>query len=193
MAKQAKHERRDRSLESELKLQASAPEHARLRARLRELGAEDEGAYDEHNLRFEASPRRRAIRLRVLDGGPRAIITTKGPATFKGRIKTREETEVEVTDAHAAEDLILSLGYRLAFSYDKHRSTWRLGEVSVTLDVLDFGFFTELEGPPEVLEETARTLGLDPRQGLKVSYSAMARKLAQSPDGPPAAAAARRP
>lgn len=178
MAKRATHERRDRSIESELKFQLSGPtDHARLRARLRELGAESEGAYDEENLRFERPAKQRvSLRLRILDGGPTGIITAKGPATFKGRIKTREETEVEVTDSDAARDVLLALGYRIAFTYAKHRTTFRLHAVAVTLDVLDFGFFSEIEGPPADLEPVARQLGLDPRRAIKASYSQMARK-----------------
>jgi predicted adenylyl cyclase CyaB len=180
MAKRATHERRDRSIESELKFQLSGPtDHARLRSRLRELGAESEGAYDEQNLRFERSAKQGvSLRLRILDGGPHGILTAKGPATFIGRIKTREETEVEVTDSEAARDVLLALGYRVAFTYGKHRTTFRLNSVAVTLDVLDFGFFTEIEGPPAELEPAARLLGLDPRKAIKASYSSMARRRA---------------
>jgi len=89
------------------------------------------------------------------------ILTVKGPAHFIRGIKVREETEVGVDDAQAARDLVESLGYTVAFTYHKHRSTWRLNEVDVTLDTLAFGFFTELEGPPDVLEETARTMGVN--------------------------------
>jgi predicted adenylyl cyclase CyaB len=183
MAKRARHERRDRSIESELKFQLSGPtDHARLRSRLRELGAESEGAYDEENLRFERTAKQRvSLRLRILDGGPQGILTAKGPATFIGRIKTREETEVEVTDSEAARDVLLALGYRVAFTYSKHRTTFHLSQVAVTLDVLDFGFFAEIEGPPDDLEPAARLLGLDPRKAIKASYSSMARKRAVPP------------
>jgi hypothetical protein len=51
-----------------------------------------------------------------------------------------------------------------------------LDGVSVTLDVLDFGHFVELEGPASALPELARSLGLDPSHALRDSYSVMARK-----------------
>ena len=51
-----------------------------------------------------------------------------------------------------------------------------LDGVSVTLDVLDFGWFVELEGPASALPEMARSFGLDPSRALKDSYSVMARK-----------------
>ena len=179
MPSKTKPQHRDRTLESELKFKLAGPaDHARLRRRLEELQAKPAGTYDEENVRFFQPGKRRpvSLRLRVLDGGRGGILTVKGPARFIRGIKVREETEVGVDDAQAARDLVESLGYTVAFTYHKHRSTWRLDEVDVTLDTLAFGFFTELEGPPEVLEETARTIGLNPARAIKLSYSAMARR-----------------
>ena len=45
----------------------------------------------------------------------------------------------------------------------------------MTLDTLDFGFFIELEGPPEALPGAAKQLGLDPKLAIRQSYSSMAR------------------
>jgi len=173
-----KHAGRDRSQEAELKFRlAGAAEQARLRSRLREIGAINEGAYDEENIRFTVPAKSKvSLRLRILDGRNSGILTTKGPASFKNGIKVREETEVEVADAAAARDLLESLGYGVEFVFPKHRASWRVGNVSVTLDTLDFGFFVELEGPPEELPEAARKLGLNPKQAIRQSYSAMARE-----------------
>ena len=89
----------------------------------------------------------------------------------------REETEVEVKDAHATLDLLAELGFRVEFVYKKHRAMWTLdGVVTVTLDTLEFGSFVELEGPLEVLPEQARSLGFDAKKALKDSYSVLARK-----------------
>ncbi len=105
------------------------------------------------------------------------MLTAKGPANFVGAVKVREETESEVKDAHAMLDLLTQLGFRVAFTYKKHRAMWTLdGVVSVTLDTLDYGWFVELEGPLEVLPDQARSLGLDPDDAVKDSYSVMARK-----------------
>jgi hypothetical protein len=48
--------------------------------------------------------------------------------------------------------------------------------VAVTLDVLEFGWFVELEGPLAVLPEMARSFGLDPDRAVRESYSVLARK-----------------
>jgi predicted adenylyl cyclase CyaB len=155
-------------------------DHARLRSVLRKRGARLEGKYDEENYRFDGpgkSTRRTTLRLRVLNGGPLGVLTAKGPASFVRGVKVREETEVEVKDAHATLDLLTELGFRVEFTYNKHRAMWTLdGVVTVTLDTLDAGWFVELEGPLEALPEQARSLGLDPATALKDSYSVLARK-----------------
>jgi predicted adenylyl cyclase CyaB len=175
------HRPRDRSVECELKFKVRGPkDHARLRALLRERGAQFEGKYDEENYRFNGpgkSTRRTTLRLRVLDGGPRGVLTVKGPAKFVGRVKVREETEIEVKDAHATLDMLTQLGFQVEFTYKKHRVMWTLdGVVSVTLDTLDYGWFVELEGPLEVLPEKAQSLKLNPAKAVKDSYSVLARK-----------------
>src|ERR1700730_17380275 len=175
------HRLRDRSVACELKFRVAGPrDHARLRSVLRKRAARLEGKYDEENYRFDGpgkSTRRTTLRLRVLNGGPRGVLTAKGPASFVGRVKVREETEVEVKDSHATLDLLTQLGFRVEFTYTKHRALWTLdGVVSVTLDTLDSGWFVELEGPLEVLPEKARSLEFDPATALKDSYSVLARQ-----------------
>ena len=177
---------RDRTIESELKFRVSGPgDHARLRSQLVKRGAHLSGRYKEENYRLNGpgkSTRNTTLRLRVFDGGPRGVLTAKGPAKFEGGVKSREETEVDVADAHATLDLLQQLGFRVAWTYPKKRSLWMLDGVAVTLDVLDFGWFVELEGPAEVLPEMARSLGLDVALALRDSYSVMARKYMRTKD-----------
>jgi adenylate cyclase, class 2 len=172
--------KRDRTIESELKFRLTGEkDHAKLRAILRERGARLSARYREENYRFNGpgkSTRNTTLRLRVLNGGPHGVLTAKGPATFDGGVKTREETEIEVKDVHASLDMLEQLGFRVAWTYPKRRSLWMLDGVAVTLDVLDFGWFVELEGPASALPELARSLGLDPALALRDSYSVMARK-----------------
>jgi predicted adenylyl cyclase CyaB len=180
-ARRSHHRPRDRSVECELKFRVKGPRNlTRLRAELRKRGARLEGKYDEENYRFDGpgrSTRQTTLRLRVLNGGPHGVLTAKGPAKFVGAVKVREETETEVKDAHATLDLLTELGFGVAFTYKKHRAMWTLdGVVTVTLDTLDCGWFVELEGPLEVLPQQARSLGLDPAEALKDSYSVLARK-----------------
>ena len=174
------HSKRDRTIESELKFRLTGEkDHAKLRHMLRERGAHLSGRYREENYRFNGpgkSTRNTTLRLRVLNGGPHGMLTAKGPAKFDGGVKTREETEIEVKDVHATLDMLEQLGFQVAWTYPKRRTMWMLDGVAVTLDVLDFGWFVELEGPATALPEMARSLGLDPAHALKDSYSVMARK-----------------
>jgi len=180
VARRHRHEPKDRSIEAELKFRLEGPgDHARLRAALRKLGGKLEGSYNEENFRFEGRgkiTRRNTLRLRVLDGGPRGVITAKGPAQFREGVKVREETEVAVEDGHAMLDLLQQLGFRVLVVYRKHRTVWRLGPAAITLDRLDFGYFTEVEGPLEEVPNIARSIGLDPAKAIKDSYSVLARK-----------------
>ena len=172
--------KRDRTIESELKFRLTGEnDHRKLRAMLRERGARHTGRYREENYRFNGpgkSTRNTTLRLRVLNGGPQGVLTAKGPAKFNLGVKTREETEIEVRDTHAALDMLQQLGFRVGWIYPKRRSVWMLDGVTVTLDVLEFGWFVELEGPADVLPEMARSLGLNAARALRDSYSVMARK-----------------
>jgi predicted adenylyl cyclase CyaB len=180
MARGRARQLRDRTIESELKFRvAGRGDHAKLRSQLVKRGAHLAGRYKEENYRLNGpgkSTRNTTLRLRVFDGGPRGVLTAKGPAKFDGGVKSREETEVAVADAHAALDLLQQLGFRVGWTYPKHRTMYMLDGVAVTLDVLDFGWFVELEGPAEVLPEMSRSLGLDVAQAVRDSYSVMARK-----------------
>ena len=172
--------KRDRAVESELKFRLKGPyDHAKLRAMLRARGARKSGSYREENYRFNGpgkSTRNTTLRLRVLNGGPHGVLTAKGPAKFAGGVKTREETEIDVRDVRAALDMLEQLGFRVGWTYPKRRAVWMLDGVAVTLDVLEFGWFVELEGPATALPEMARSFGLNPTHALKDSYSVMARK-----------------
>jgi predicted adenylyl cyclase CyaB len=168
---------RRHSQEAELKFRLrGAAEQAKLRDRLRQLKATALGAYDEENVRYRPV-RKQAVtlRLRIIDGGPQGVLTVKGPAKYERRIKVREETEVLVSDALAMRDVLEALGHKVAVVYHKHRETWQLDGCHVTLDTLDFGFFSEVEGPVDVIEGVAGRLRLDGARALKSSYSELAR------------------
>lgn len=176
----ARRPKRDRTIESELKFRvAGAGDHAKLKSMLKQRGAKLVGRYKEDNYRFNGpgkSTRNTTLRLRVFNGGPRGVLTAKGPAQFDGGVKSREETEIDVNDVHATLDMLQQLGFRVGWTYPKNRTDYLLDGVDVTLDVLDYGWFVELEGPAEVLPDMALSLGLDPKNALRDSYSVMARK-----------------
>jgi predicted adenylyl cyclase CyaB len=181
--------------EIEIKYRLSGPEeHGRLHDALRALGATLRPTRYERNTLFDTrnedlKKRRCAFRLRVVDGTPGGRLTLKGPTVWHGRVKSRQETEVDVLDAAATLALLHALGYRETISYDTQRQPWRLGDVEVVLDTLVFGHFCELEGPHEAILRLSQQLGLDPSQAEQATYPRlMARYLARKP---PASRAAR--
>jgi adenylate cyclase, class 2 len=153
-------------------------EHERLRRRLTELGAVAAGSGDEQNQLYDRPDRSlgahgQVLRLRVVDGGPGAKMTFKGPASFDGMVKSRREIEFSVSDAAGAAALLEALGYVPAVRYDKHRETWRLDDVEVTLDTLVIGHFCEVEGPAERITAVAAALGLREDQAESSGYPSL--------------------
>lgn len=175
--------------EVELKFRLDgAEEHERLRAALRDRGAVRIGVEHEENLLFDDAAGRFSegsgvLRLRVLDGGPRAKLTYKGAARYDGAVKSRQEIEVGVTDAAPMRALLEALGYAVTLSYAKERETWRLDDAEVVLDTLVFGHFCEIEGPAMTITRLATELGLDPDRAETAGYAALMEEYAERSAG----------
>ena len=165
--------------EVELKFRLDGPaEQERLRAALIPLGAHrDRREHEENRLYDDADERLdeagAVLRLRIIDGGPRAKLTFKGPARYQGSVKSRREIEVEVADAETTHALLEALGYRIDLTYHKDREAWRLGDVEVALDTLVFGHFCEIEGPASAISALAASLGLEEGRAERSGYPAL--------------------
>ena len=162
-------------IESELKIQVTdlvgvrerlqATDAVLVHAPLREL-----------NLLFDSRDRElstagRVLRLRTI--GDRQLLTFKGPARFLGRIKQREELELELNDAVSMVAILERLGYQELLRYEKDRETWRVGAVTVTLDHTPLGDFAEIEGSETELDRIAVLIGLDPLSAVRGSYPSL--------------------
>jgi len=164
-----------RSVECELKIPVA--DLAEVCDELRAAGAVPLGQSGrEVNVLFDTPERSlavsgQALRLRRFSGS--WIMTFKGPVSYRGRVKEREEVELEVEDGQALADILQRLGLSPAVRYEKDRQLWRLGEVEVALDHTPIGDFVELEGRREALDEVALSLGLDPTQAVRSSYLAL--------------------
>ncbi len=133
----------------------------------------------EVNLLLDTPDRRLAAArcaLRLRRWGEGCWLTYKGPPSWEGDVKCREEHETEVGDPEAVERILGGLGFARAVRYDKDRERWRAGQVTVELDRTPMGAFVELEGPVGFLAGTARTLGLDPSRAVPESYLALWRR-----------------
>ncbi len=149
---------------------------AMVRERLRALGATSRGVVHERNVIYDAGNRfRESGELLRLRQDRRAVLTYKRPIPDP-KYKVREELEVEVSDFDTAARLLERLGFAPALVYEKERETWRLPSGEVEVDRLPFGWFVEIEAPADQLDRIARSLGLDPTQGLADDYVSLYRQ-----------------
>ncbi|HET8966793.1 MAG TPA: class IV adenylate cyclase [Candidatus Acidoferrum sp.] len=115
-------------------------------------------------------------------GAKRSLLTFKQPMVRGvdeegGRFKVREETETELTDSGALTKIFEGLGMRGWFSYEKYRTTWKLGakerwakDLLIEVDETPVGTYVELEGPPEAIDRAAEAFGFSRRDYLVKNY-----------------------
>ena len=180
--------------EQEIEVKLMVRSLADLKARLLALGAELVSArVHETNLRFDTrsgdlSRGRKALRLRK-DTVSR--LAFKGPQQAGESASIRQEIEFEVSDFFAARRFLEALGYAVSVIYEKYRTTYRLGEVLVTLDEMPYGSFVEIEGAAteeagsndgmvDTLKSTAAALGLNWEARSSDSYLALFENLRQN-------------
>jgi adenylate cyclase class 2 len=158
--------------ESEVKLRVDALQP--VRDTLEKAGASlVQGMTREVNCLYDSADHRLTagdMALRLREYADRSILTLKEAAVFHGPVKLRPEHEVEVSDPDGLRTILERLGYSPSFRYEKDREIWRLGAVLVMLDHTPMGDFVEIEGEQGRLEETARSLGLEPDRALRLSY-----------------------
>jgi adenylate cyclase, class 2 len=109
--------------------------------------------------------------LRVREAGGVATITYKGQPEVS-RHKSREELELEVSDASRMASILDRLGFRPVFHYEKYRTEFRRpGSAGMaTVDETPPGVFMELEGSPRWIDRTARQLGFGEKDYITASY-----------------------
>jgi len=120
----------------------------------------------------ELSLRRAATLLRVRQAGGVATLTYKGPPVI-ARHKSREELELEISDARAMAAIIERLGLGPVFRYEKYRTEYRQPRRSgiATLDETPVGIYLELEGTPQWIDRAARKLGFAEDDYITASYA----------------------
>ena len=120
----------------------------------------------------ELGLRRAAMMLRVRQAGGVATVTYKGPPEV-GRHKSREELELEISDAGTMGAIMERLGLGAVFHYDKYRTEYRQPGRSgiATLDETPVGVYLELEGTPTWIDRAARKLGFAEDDYITASYA----------------------
>ena len=141
------------------------------------------GDYTEKNLFFDTDDRSllaadEGLRLRLTTNTASTekinTITFKGPRKH-GVLKSREETEVNVSDFNAAAALLQNLGYTKILMFEKRRQSWSIEGCRVELDELPhLGMYVEIEGPSEpAVMKVRETLKLGDRPLVRASYIAL--------------------
>jgi predicted adenylyl cyclase CyaB len=92
-----------------------------------------------------------------------------------GPFKSREELEVQVSDAETTARMLEQLGFVQILRYEKRRESWQLDPCRVELDEPPrIGLFVEIEGPDEdSIRQVQKKIGLGDAQHVKASYVAM--------------------
>ena len=171
--------------ETEIKL--AVKDAKRTRARLAELGFrpvrprhfESNDLYDFPDQRL----RKARCLLRLRFAGDKGLLTYKGAPTGSRDYKIRREIETEVDDGHRLGEILLLLGLREVFSYEKFRTEYAprgkrdVEEAPhVVFDETPVGNYLELEGPQRWIDEVARQLGYARRDYITDSYATLYRK-----------------
>jgi adenylate cyclase class 2 len=159
----------------EVEVKARVEDLDEIRHRLRERGASltdqrrETDRYLDHPDRAFADTDEA---LRVRDTEDATELTYKGPKVDE-TTKTREEIDLRVADPDQAHALLTSLGFEPAGRVVKQRETYRLDDVTITLDRVEgLGPFVEIEivvdGDVDEAREAvlalADELGLDDRE-----------------------------
>jgi adenylate cyclase, class 2 len=84
--------------------------------------------------------------------------------------KHRIETESDVADGRAFEEIFLSLGLVAAFRYEKWRTEWHDGQGHCVVDETPIGSYAELEGTAEWIDRAAERLGISRGDYITLSY-----------------------
>lgn len=134
----------------------------------------------ELNLRFDTAGKTltqsgQVLRLRK---DRRARITYKRDGHLENDVLVRTELETEVADFEVMRRVLEALGYEVFTVYEKYRETFTLDGVTVSIDEMPYGAFTELEGPSaSQIHDVAKKLGLRWEKGIPSSYIVMFEQL----------------
>jgi adenylate cyclase class 2 len=163
----------------EIELKFALENRAVMVERLRRGGAEllyPETFEDNIVLDRRGELRTKGSLLRLRKFGRYVLATYKGPVSFDGTIKTRDEVQTGLESFERGVALFDALGFKPVFRYQKFREVWRLGEAEVVLDRTPIGEYVEIEGRSEAIQAVAEELGLALEKGIKASYADLYRQ-----------------
>ena len=113
--------------------------------------------------------------LRLRQYGPAWTLTHKARSQ-SGIHKTRAETEIQVDNGENMHAILLALGFRPSFRYEKFRAQWSDGKGHVVIDETPIGNLAEIEGPPDWIDRIAERLGISRKQYITQNYADLFRE-----------------
>jgi adenylate cyclase, class 2 len=116
--------------------------------------------------------RRRGQLLRLREYGSEWVLTHKAKGKV-GRHKTRVENETKLSDGARMEAILIALGYKPTFRYEKFRAEWGNSGGHVVVDETPIGNFGEIEGPARWIDHTAKLLGIEPKNYITDTYAGL--------------------
>ncbi len=146
--------------------------------RLKAAGGQFLGRYFESNLVFDYSDRslkKSGILLRLREKQGKAVLTVKKPPKEEGpsALKVFEEIESEVDDFHTVQAALETVGFSVAFAYEKIREKWIHKDCSICMDTMPFGKYVEIEGVEGGVQACAKALGVDENPTSKATYHSL--------------------
>jgi adenylate cyclase class 2 len=178
----------------EIEVKFKVDSHPPIRRALNRLGAQyvatvvQEDSYydtpDKDLLASQSGLRIREIKVLRSASGARPngqpVLTYKGPLQAGRKAKVRREIETHFETPNSIRQILQALDHHLILSFQKRRTTYRLGRCVIELDELPLlGTFVEVEGPSErLVVSVAGKLGLA-GESIKTSYAHMIAKAAQ--------------
>lgn len=132
----------------EIEIKAHCVDHLSVINRLISMGGKFIRRTDERDIYFN-HPSRNFIEtdeaLRIRKSGDNIILTYKGPKQ-PGKVKTRIEEEVTISDYNRMHEILIRLGFRPVREVKKSRDTYRYNDISVCIDIVEgLGGYVELE------------------------------------------------
>lgn len=163
--------------EIELKFPVNDPESFRRKAEAAGFRLQTERTFERNTL-YDTEGRTLRLRgqiMRLRWYGDRCTLTHKRmPADndAAARYKTRIETETNITDCDAMQEIFTQLGYVPVFRYEKYRTEWESEDVPghLVLDETPIGVWAELEGDPRWIDAMLERLGVGLDESTTASY-----------------------
>ena len=118
----------------------------------------------------------RGAALRVRAVNRHGVVTYKGSVQESATsiLKVREEIETDLDEPERMIELFERLGFRRAFRYQKHRTTYTLTvdgqELEVAFDETPMGNFIEIEGDESTVLSILERAGFSAADSIRESY-----------------------